>query len=222
MRELRHYPRRGRKGYAPEPDAVEQLAPARSLIVHLWSQQPMQTSTGEMASSRQARILLKYEDGRELEINEADRDCIEKLVATLASATGLQPVRLGSPGGRTGGNLPARDEIGRLSCRRGKVQTMLDETGGILTITQSGRLFGKKRRELRTTEIRALELNLQVVDSTEVFTVNAVLYPEEERVPVASFGGLEGWAEPEEWREFTRDLARRLGVEARMDGAVLE
>lgn len=222
MRELKHYPRRGRKGYAPEPDAVEQLAPAKSLTVHLWSQQPMQTSTGEMMSSRQARILLKYEDGRELEINEADRDCVEKLVATLAGATGLAPERLGAPGGRTGGNLPVRDEMGRLSCRRGKVETMLDEAGGILTITRKGRLFGKKRLELRTTEIRALELDLQVVDANEVFIVNAVLYPEDERVPVASYAGLEGWAEPEEWREFTRDLARSLGVEARVDGADLE
>jgi hypothetical protein len=95
---------------------------------------------------------------------------------------------------------------------------MLDEAGGILAITRKGRLFGKKRRELRTTEILALELDLRVVDSNEVFIVNAVLYPDEERVPVASYAGLEGWAEPEEWREFTRGLARSLGVEVRLDG----
>jgi hypothetical protein len=115
MRELRHYPRRGRRGFAAEPDAVEQLQPARTLTVHRWSQPPMQTSTGEMTSPRHARILLKYEDGRELEINEDDRVCAEKLVATLAEACGLEPAWLGAPGGWHRGNLPERDDMGRLT-----------------------------------------------------------------------------------------------------------
>jgi hypothetical protein len=44
---------------------------------------------------------------------------------------------------------------------------------------------------------------------------SAALHTKETRREV-----LEGWAEPEEWREFTRGLARSLGVEARLDGTV--
>jgi hypothetical protein len=220
--ELRHYPRRGRKGFAPQPDAVERLQPATALTVYLWSQQPMQTSTGEMGSPRHARILLKYEDGRELEINEGDRECAEKLVAVLAEASGLHPERLGAPTGRSPGNLPSRDEMGRLKYKGRGVETTLDETGGTLTVVRKGRLFSKKRRELRTNEMRALDLETTLEGATEVFTVYALLYPEDERVPVASYRGMEGWAEPAEWREFTKDLGRSLGVEARANGAVLE
>ena len=45
----------------------------------------------------------------------------------------------------------------------------------------------------------------------------AVIGPEEVRVPVAAYTGFEGWADPGEWREFTEDLARSLGVEARLE-----
>lgn len=222
MRELRHYPRRGRKGFAPEPDAVERLHPAAALTVHLWSQQPMQTSTGEMGSARHARILLKYEDGRELEINEGDRECAEKLVALLAEASGTRPERLGAPTGRRPGNLPSRDEMGRLTHKGRGIETMLDETAGTLTVVRKGRLFSKKRRELRTNEIRALDLETTLDGASEVFTVYALMHPEDERIPVASYRGMEGWAEPVEWREFTKELGRSLGVEARANGVVLE
>jgi hypothetical protein len=222
MRELRHYPRRGRRGFAAEPDAVEQLQPARTLTVHRWSQPPMQTSTGEMTSPRHARILLKYEDGRELEINEDDRVCAEKLVATLAEACGLEPAWLGAPGGWHRGILPERDDMGRLTYKGRGVETVLDEAAGILTVTRKGRLFSKKRRELRISEIRALDLEEKLDGGSEVFTVYALLYPEDERVPVAAYRGMEGWADAGEWREFARDLGRSLGVEARANGAVLE
>ncbi len=221
-RELKHYTRRGRKGHAKEPDAVEQVQQGKSLKLHLWSQQPMQTSTGEMISPRHARILLEYEDGRELEINEFDRDCAEKLVTTLSEATGLAVTRLGAPGGRTGGNLPERDSMGRWSYKGAKVETVLDESMGTLAVARKKGLFGKKRTEVRTADIRALDLEIALNGPMETFTVFAVMYPEDERVPIASYSALEGWADPEEWRGFTRDLARSLGVEARIMGVPLE
>jgi hypothetical protein len=215
-RELKHYPRRGRKGHAPEPDAVEQVQRGTSLTLHLWSQQPMQTATGEMASPQHARILLKYEDGRELEINEPDRACAEKLATTLSEASGLPIVRLGSPTGRRGGNLPEQDSMGRWVYKGGRLETALDESAGILEVTRKGRLFGKSRKELRTTEIYALELDVGVRGGNEVFTVNALLRPEDERVPIASYAALEGWSDHDEWRVFTEERARSLGVEARL------
>jgi hypothetical protein len=70
LREMRHYPRRGKKGHAGEPDAIERLESAQSVRLHRWSQQPMQTSTGEVMPARQARVVVQYADGRKLEIND--------------------------------------------------------------------------------------------------------------------------------------------------------
>jgi len=81
-------------------------------------------------------------------------------------------------------------------------------------VTKSKRLFGKSRRNFRTSEIRRLELGYEVKGPVEIFTVYAAVGPEEEKLALASYQGFEGWADPGEWREFTQDLARSLGVEA--------
>jgi hypothetical protein len=85
-----------------------------------------------------------------------------------------------------------------------------------LRITRKKGLFRSEKRDLRTTEIRRLELGYEIKGPTETFAVYAVVGAEDERIPIASYSGLEGWADPQEWREFTVDLASRLGVEARV------
>ncbi len=216
LREMRHYPGRGKKGHADEPDAVERLEPPVRVRLHRWSQQPMQTSTGHVMPARQARVVVEYSDGRKLDINEPDRECAVRIAATIGESYGVAVEELGAPSGRTGGNLPRRDEMERLVCEQGSLKTVLDEAFGELRVSRRKRLFRDERRAIRTTEIRRLELDYKVAGPNENFAVYAVAGPEEERVPVASYTGLEGWADPEEWRQFTADLARRLGVEARV------
>ena len=99
MRELRHFPRKGKK-HADAPDAVEQLKPVRSVTWHKWSQAPMQTATGEIMPPNLSRVVVAYEGGGDLTINENDRACAEKLAATIAEAYGVKVVEEGAPGGR--------------------------------------------------------------------------------------------------------------------------
>lgn len=215
MRELRHYPRKGKK-HAEQPDAVEQLKPVRSVTWHKWSQAPMQTATGEIMPPNLSRVVAAYEGGGDLTLNENDRACAEKLARTIAEAYGLEVVEEGAPGGRRGGNLPSRDQMGRLVNKAGREEVVLDDVAGEITVTKRGRFWGKKRRTLRTNEVRRLELGYEVKGPTETFTVWAIAGFEEEKLPLSSYSGFEGWAEPEEWREFTRELGRSLGVEARV------
>lgn len=214
LRELRHYERRGKKA-RDEPDAVEKLKKqVRSVTWHRWSQAPIQTSTGQFMPPSLSRVVATYEGGGDLTINEYDRACAEKLAHTIADACGLSVIEEGAPGGRRGGNLPSRDQMGRLVNEAGREQVILDEVGGEIAVTKRGRLWGRKRRTFRTNEARHLELGYEVNGPVETFTVWAIVGPEEERLALASFSGYEGWAEAEEWREFTRELARSLGVVA--------
>lgn len=214
LRELRHYPRR-KKGHAETPDAVERLQPAKGVALYQWSQQPMATQTGERMSAQQARVEVEYEDGRKLTINEDDRGCARRLAETLAAACGVAVREEGAPTGRRGGNLPKRDERGFLRYDDGKVQTVLDEVGGELQVSTKRKLVGKNRRSYRTSEIRRLELSVAVKGPSETIAVYAVVGAEEERVPLAGHSGYEGWADIEEWRQFTAETARWLGVEWR-------
>jgi hypothetical protein len=213
LRELRHYPRR-RRGYAEDPDGVERLQPARSVVIHRWSQAPMRTATGEITSPRLARVVVEYEAGGNLTVNENDRDCAERLARTIADSLGLPLIEEGAPGGRRAGNLPVPDQMGRLVTRAGKTEVLLDEAAGELVIATRRFPFGRKRRSRRLSEVRRLELTYEVTGPTETFTVWAVLGAEGERVPVARYSGFEGWADPEEWRTFTQELAARLGAQA--------
>lgn len=214
LREMSHYPRKGKK-HASEPDAVERLQPVRSVTWYRWSQAPMQAHTGgaPMPASL-SRVVIAYEAGGNLTINENDRDCAGKLAETVAAAYGLPVVHEGAPTGRKGGNLPERDEMGRLVALTGRSDVVLDEVAGTVLISRRKRLVGRDKRSYRTSDIRRLELMYGVNASQETFEVIAVLGPEEDRVPIAAYAGFEGWADPAEWREFTRELARSLGVPA--------
>jgi len=215
LRELRHYERR-KKGWAEAPDAAERLNPVRSVTWHRWSQAPMQSSTGQPIGSRQSRIVAAYEGGGDLTIDEADRECAEKLARAIAGAYGLEIAQEGAPTGRRGGNLPKRDDMGRLGTAVGKTQVVLDEVGGEIIVSEK-RMLGKKHRSIRTSEIRWVELEYTVRGPIERFAVQAAAGVEGEKLPLAVYEGYEGWADPLEWREFTNELARSLGVESRLD-----
>jgi hypothetical protein len=101
--------------------------------------------------------------------------------------------------------------MGRLADRSGRSESLLDETAGELTVTQKKKFFGKSRRSYRTSEIRHLELAYEVRGPVERYVLSALIGPEEERVPVASYEGYEGWAEPGEWRAFAAEVAQRIG-----------
>ncbi|MDO8614746.1 MAG: hypothetical protein Q7T33_03290 [Dehalococcoidia bacterium] len=213
LRELRHYARKGKRG-EDEPATVERLPPVRSVTWYRWSQPPMQSHTGEVMPTRLSRVVAEYESGGNLTVNEDDRECARKLAGAIAGAYGLPVTEAGAPDGRRGGNLPARDAMGRLVTRSGRTEVALDTAAGEITITLSKRPFGRSRRQLRTTDLRRLELGYEVKGPLETFTVWGVAGPEEEKLPLASYSGYEGWADPEEWRQFTQDLGRSLGVPA--------
>ncbi|MEO8458536.1 MAG: hypothetical protein ABI559_12085 [Chloroflexota bacterium] len=213
LRELRHYPRR-KKGHAETPDSTEQLPSAKAVTLYLWSQQPMSAHTGGGPSGAiMARLDVTYEDGRKLTINESNRECARTLASTIAAASGLTVVEEGAPTGRKGGNLPQRDSMNRLQYDDGRVKSTLDEGMGELRTSKRKRLMGKDSGVYRAADIRRLELAREVSGPMESITVYAIVLPDESEVPVAGYTGFEGWADVEEWRGFTAELARSLGVQ---------
>ena len=164
-----------------------------------------------------SRVVFAYEGGGDLTVNELNRDCAGQIAATIASAHGLEVQHEGAPTGRSGGNLPERDEMGRLKATSGRSDVVLDQGTGDVRVSRRKRLLGREKRSYSTSEIRRLDLTYETKGAQETFAVVAVIGPEEERLPVASYTGFEGWADPAEWREFTEELARSLGVEARLE-----
>jgi hypothetical protein len=212
MRELRYH-ERTRKGWKEEPEQVERLPAVRSVTWHRWSQAPMQTATGQVMPSNLSRLVVAYESGGDLTLNENDRDCAGKLARAIAEAYGLEVEEEGAPGGRQPGNLPARDEMGRLVSRSGRVEVTLDKVAGEIVEARRRFPFGRSRRRFSLAEVRRLELTYEVKGPLETFTLWAVVGPEEERLAVASYQGYEGWADPQEWREFARETGWSLGVD---------
>lgn len=212
LRELRYH-ERTRKGWKDEPEQVERLPAVRSITWHRWSQAPMQTATGQTMPSSLSRVVVAYEGGGDLTLNENDRECAEKLARAIAVACGLGVVEEGAPGGRRRGNLPSRDEMGRLVSRSGRAEVTLDEAAGEIVETRRRFPFGRSRRRFSFAEVRRLELTYEVKGPLETFTLWALVGPEEERLAVASYQGYEGWADPDEWREFAREMGRSLGAD---------
>jgi hypothetical protein len=213
LRELRYH-ERTRKGWKEEPEQVERLSAVRSVTWHRWSQAPMPTPTGETMPSSLSRLVVAYEGGGDLTLNENDRECAGKLAQAIAEAYGLAVVEEGAPAGRRPGTLPSRDEMGRLVSRSGRVEVTLDQAAGEIVEARRRVPFGRSRRRFALAEVRRLELTYEVRGPLETFTLWALVGPEEEqRVAVASYEGYEGWADPEEWREFAREMGRSLGVE---------
>jgi hypothetical protein len=212
LKELRYH-ERTRKGWKDEPEQVEQLRSVQSVAWHRWSQAPMQTSTGAVMSSSLSRVVVAFEGGGDITLNENDRACAEKLARAIAEASGVPLVEEGAPGGRRSGNLPPRGEMGRLVTRSGKAEVTVDEVAREIIVSQKRFPVGKSRRTVSFAEVRRLELTYEVKGPLETFTLWAIVSPEEERLPVASYQGYEGWAEPQEWRDFAREVASTIGVE---------
>lgn len=212
QRELRKF-ERGKKGWKEEPEAVERLQAATSVTLYRWGQTPMQTATGQMMPASLARVAVAYDVGGVLDINENDRECAHKLATAIAESYGFDVIEEGAPGGRRSGNLPSRDQMGRLVNRSGKTEVILDDAKREITISKRRFPIGKKRRTLSLAELRRLDLGYEVAGPTETFTVWGLVGFDEERVPFASYSGFEGWADPQEWREFADELAQSLGVE---------
>jgi hypothetical protein len=220
LRELAYY-QREKKGWKNEPDAVERLQLVASVTWYRWSQAAMESATGGAMGANMSRVVIAYEGGGDLTINETDRSCAEQIARSVASAFGIPVQHEGAPTGRRGGNVPQADSMGRLRAKSGKLEVTLDPMSGEVVVAR-GRLIGKSRRRLSTHDIRRLELEYGVSGPLETFTVWAIIGPEEERLPVAAYSGYEGWADPQEWRAFTEDLARSLGAEAVIPASFLD
>jgi hypothetical protein len=174
----------------------------------------MQTAAGDVIPPSHSRVVVGYEGGGDLTINEADRECAGKLAQAIAATYGLAVVEEGAPGGRRAGNLPARDEMGRLVSGLGREEVTLDEAAREIVVTRRRFPVGRSRRRIAFAEVRRLELTYEVKGPTETFTVWALVGLEKgERLAVAAYQGYEGWADPEEWRGFARELASNMGVE---------
>ena len=212
LRELRYHART-RKGWKDEPVQVERLPAVRSVTWHRWSQPPMQTATGQTMPSGQSRLVIAYEGGGDLTLNENDRECAGNVARAIAEAYGLEVVEDGAPGGRRRGTLPSRDKMGRLVNRSGRVEVTLDGATGEIVESRRRFPFGTSRRTASFAEVRRLELTYEVTGPLETFTLWALVGPEEERLAVASYQGYEGWADSEEWREFAREMGRSLGAD---------
>ena len=211
MKELRYH-ERTRKGWKEEPEQVERLRTVRSVTLHRWSQAPMQTSTGAMMPSSLSRIVVAFEGGGDITLNENDRACAETLAKAVAESSGLTVVEEGAPGGRRGGNLPPRDEMGRMATTIGKTEVTVDETMREIAVKR-GRLIGSARRTVAFAEVRRLELTYEVKGALETFTLWATVgLEDEERLAIAAYEGYEGWADPAEWRDFAREVAASIGV----------
>ena len=211
MKELRYH-ERTRKGWKEEPEQVERLRTVRSVTLHRWSQAPMQTSTGAMMPSSLSRIVVAFEGGGDITLNENDRACAETLAKAVAESSGLTVVEEGAPGGRRGGNLPPRDEMGRMATTIGKTEVTVDETTREIAVKR-GRLIGSSRRTVQFAEVRRLELTYEVKGPLETFTLWAIVgLEDEEGLAIAAYEGYEGWADPAEWRDFAREVAASIGV----------
>ena len=210
LRELRFYERKGKR-WKEEPEQVERLRPVRSLTWHRWSQAPAQAASGQAIPGRLSRIVVQFEDGASMTINENDRECADKLASTLASAFGLEVVQAGAPGERRPSTVPQGDERGRLVSRAGRMETVVDPAVGEIVETKKRLGFITGQRRIQFGEVRRLELEYEVKGPVEEHCVTAVYSPEEQRVLVASYQGFEGWARREEWQQFAEGLARDMG-----------
>ena len=208
-RELCFHERKGadRQG---EPVQVEKLRPVKSVILHKWSQAPMRSPSGRSIPGHLSRIVIRFEDGGDITINENDRRCARLLAEAVATTYGLDVEEAGAPGERRPSILPVADRAGRLVSRLGSVQTVVDRNTGEIIETR-GRFLGKKKRIVQFANVRRLELHRRVKGSTEQLSLTAIYGPEEQRVLVAGYEGFEGWSSSEAWHDFGHSMARAMG-----------
>src|SRR3972149_11243181 len=105
LRELRYF-RSKRKGHEEQPESSERLKPVQSVTWHRWSQQPMGTPTGQVTPGTLSRIVVAYEGGGDLTVNETDRDCAGKIAQAIAAAYGLPVIEAGGAARARRGGAP--------------------------------------------------------------------------------------------------------------------
>ena len=208
-RELRFHERKGRDQQG-EPVQVEKLRLVNSVTLHKWSQAPMRSPAGRSIPGHLSRIVIRFEDGGDITINENDRQCARLLAEAVATTYNLDVEEAGAPGERRPSILPIADRAGRLVSRLGSVQAVVDRNTGEIIETR-GRFLGKKRRIVQFANVRRLELHRRVKGSTEQLRLTAIYGPEEERVLVAGYEGFEGWSSSEVWHDFGQSMARAMG-----------
>jgi hypothetical protein len=211
LRELRVHKREKRR-WSEEPEETVRLRDVERVRWHRWAQ----AGRGGGAESL-SRIVAKFADG-EVTLNENDRECAEKLVSTLASAFGVEVEETGAPGERLPSTVPSLDERGRLVSRQGRTETVVDTAAGEIVETRKRSGFRKSQRRIPFGEVRRVELAHEVKGPLEEYRLMAVYGVEEQRALLALYQGYEGWAKPEEWREFAGELGRTLGVEVVGEG----
>ena len=212
--ELAVYERKGKEWNLAPLESVR-LAGARGLVWHRWSQQPAQAHHGgQPTPTSLSRIVVTLDDGSQLALNENDRACAEKLVELIARETRLEVEHAGGPG-RTLRTTPQRDSMGRIVARPARAEVTTDLVVREITVTRQGFPLRRQRRNIPFSEVRGLELAYEVKLPFEEYRLEALVGPEEERLPLVVYRGWEGWALPGEWREFAGDLSREIGVELR-------
>jgi|GEM_PF-3781118 len=210
LAELRFYERNKKKGWKETPEQVERLRPVRALTWHRWSQAPIRTPYGRPASPSLSRIVIEFEDGGSMSINENDRQCVGKLAATLGAAFGVEVREEGAPG-RQFPTVPQPDPMGRWVSRFGRTEVVVDKTlREIVEKTKRFRLLTNTRR-IPFAEVRRLELGHEVKGPIEEYRLTAIYGPEERRLPLIIYQGYEGWSLPGEWDAFARQLADEFG-----------
>ena len=208
-RELRFHERK-RTDRQGEPVQVEKLRPVNSVTLHRWSQAPMRSPTGQSIPGHLSRIVIRFEGGGNITINENDRRCARLLAEAIATTYNLDVEETGAPGERRPSNLPVVDRAGRLVSRLRSVQATVDRNAGEIIETR-GRFLGKKRRVVQFANVRRLELHRRVKGSTEQLSLTAIYGPEEQGVLVAGYEGFEGWSSLEAWHDFGQSMARAMG-----------
>jgi len=213
-RELAVYERKG-KEWSGQPLESVRLTGARNLGWYRWSQQPAQPHHGGQATPASlSRIVLTLEDGSQLALNENDRDCAEKLVELIARETRLEVEHAGGPG-RTLKTTPQRDTMGRIVARSAGGEVTTDFVVREITVTRRRFPLRRNRRNIPFSEVRGLELAYEVKLPFEEYRLEALVGPEEERLPLVVYRGWEGWALPGEWQEYAGEFAGEIGVALR-------
>ncbi|HZP25734.1 MAG TPA: hypothetical protein VFB90_01675 [Dehalococcoidia bacterium] len=213
MRQLRVYAQEKRNTWSAEPLSEVQLADVKRIVWHRWSQQPGRPHHGgDILPQSLSRIVVAFADGRELTLDENDRECAEKLANLLATESRVQLETAGAPSAGPS-TLPQRDAQGRYRSLVGKTETALDMAMREIDVNAHRFPLRRSRQRIPFSEVRHLALEYSVKLPFEEYALVAAYGPEEQRLPVIVYRGWEGWADAEEWRRFAQELASELGVQ---------
>lgn len=219
MRELRVYEQEKRNKWSEEPLSTVQLSEVKRILWRRWSQQSGRPHHGgDILPQSLSRIVVTFADGRELTLDENDRECAEKLANLLASETKVTLETAGAPSSSPGSTLPQRDNQGRYRSRDGKTEVTMDTVTREIEANTHRFPLRRSRQRVPFSEVRRLALEYSVKLPFEEYAVVAAYGPEEQRLPVIVYRSWEGWADVEEWRRFAQELASDMGVQLSFKG----